>query len=292
MPVNPKTVVNNIKASVDFFQSGLPVIEKKALDSIQILLKELKINTSENIKMSVENLRLIAKIKNKLSAVILDKKYLNKVYNLQSAFDDVTKLQTDYFGRTFEHYSKPAIVEELKKISVTSTIESLNASSINSKIITKASDIVFENIKAGKSFAKMNDELKEFIIGSDKIDSKLASYSKQILTDSISQYSANYNKIATDDLGLEWYGYVGTLVAASRPICDTLVAKEWIHISELSSIAHGTVDGESIDTTGMIPGTNAGNFQINRGGFNCAHQLMPVPEEAVPKSIRIAMYNR
>jgi hypothetical protein len=36
----------------------------------------------------------------------------------------------------------------------------------------------------------------------------------------------------------------------------------------------------------MKEGTNADNFIVNRGGWNCGHQLIPVREEAVPKAIR------
>ncbi|MDR0419415.1 MAG: hypothetical protein LBH34_04310 [Prevotellaceae bacterium] len=37
---------------------------------------------------------------------------------------------------------------------------------------------------------------------------------------------------------------------------------------------------------GLKEGTNPDNFQANRGGWNCQHQLIPVPDSAVPNELR------
>ena len=37
---------------------------------------------------------------------------------------------------------------------------------------------------------------------------------------------------------------------------------------------------------GMIEGTNKETFFINRGGWQCGHQIFPVPLAAVPADIR------
>jgi hypothetical protein len=37
---------------------------------------------------------------------------------------------------------------------------------------------------------------------------------------------------------------------------------------------------------GMIEGTNESNFPTYRGGYNCGHQMYPVPPLNVPKTIR------
>jgi len=36
----------------------------------------------------------------------------------------------------------------------------------------------------------------------------------------------------------------------------------------------------------MIPDTNAENFFVRRGGYNCGHQIFPVIERLVPKDIQ------
>jgi hypothetical protein len=286
MPITPKEIVKAIDKRISNFQEGIPELEKSAFRSIQNILNQLKTDAKGNIKVSVENLRLISKAKARLSAAIYKPEYYDKLIELNRSFNDITKLQTEYFNGIFTDFTKPDVINEIKKVSFTSTAESLSEAAINDVVVNKATSIMENSIKSGGSFADMNKSLEEFILGSPKVDSKLASYSKQVLTDSLSQYSANYNKIITDDLGLDWYQYVGPLVETSRPICEHLVAKQWIHKSELGGISRGVVDGENVGTAGMITGTNAANFQIYRGGYNCNHLLVPVAAENVPKYLR------
>ncbi len=112
------------------------------------------------------------------------------------------------------------------------------------------------------------------------------------------------NATLTDDLGLEWYKYDGSLKDTSRPFCDALIAAKkscmpYIHKSQLEEIVSGNICGEQVpiyDKTGlpqgMIAGTNASNFRINRGGYNCNHQLYPVSAAVVPKELRDKFKNQ
>ena len=42
----------------------------------------------------------------------------------------------------------------------------------------------------------------------------------------------------------------------------------------------------------MIPGTTAENFIVFRGGYNCRHRLIPIPEATVPKELREKFANK
>jgi hypothetical protein len=42
----------------------------------------------------------------------------------------------------------------------------------------------------------------------------------------------------------------------------------------------------------MYPNTDADNFIIYRGGYNCEHQLVPISEVGVPKKLRIETYDK
>ena len=150
----------------------------------------------------------------------------------------------------------------------------------------------------GGSRADFVEQVREFMLNTDAGDGKLVRYTKQIVTDSLNQFSANYNATLTDDLGLVWYKYDGSLKDTSRPFCDALIAAKkscmpYIHVSQLEEIVSGNICGEQVpiyDKTGlpqgMIAGTNASNFRVNRGGYNCNHQLYPVSAAVVPKELR------
>ena len=73
----------------------------------------------------------------------------------------------------------------------------------------------------------------------------------------------------------------------SRPLCIELVEnKKYIHQSEIKGICRGHVNDKDISIAGMIPGTDESNFMINRCGYNCQHQLIPISPEFVPQDIR------
>lgn len=289
--MDPQKIVNEINDKIEQFMDGLPSLARSSYKDIQGLLNQLKLDASGNIRVSVENLRLINRIKIRLQDQIISDAYIGKLNDLSSSFNDVSKLQSQYFADVFSDFEAPEVINEMRRVSLNSTLESLSESTINNTVIQGAMDILEEDIISGASFMDMNEKLKDFMVGNKDVDPKLVSYSKQVLTDSLNQYTANYQKLVTDDLGLKWYQYVGPLVAASRPICDALVKKEWVHETELGGISRGIVNGKNVGTEGMIPGTNSRNFQSNRGGYNCNHLLVPVAEEAVPKAIRIKLYN-
>ncbi len=97
----------------------------------------------------------------------------------------------------------------------------------------------------------------------------------------------------TDDLGLEWFEYVGSNIETTREFCEHLTEKRYVHKSEIKTILKGDIDGHQCEIyektglpKGMIEGTTEQNFQVNCGGWNCRHQLVPVAKEAVPKVLR------
>ena len=130
----------------------------------------------------------------------------------------------------------------------------------------------------------------------DKGSGALSKYANTYATTAISQYAGENNKILTDDLGLEWFEYVGSNIETTREFCDHLTEKRYIHKSEIKTILKGEIDGyqcEIYEKTGlpkgMIEGTNEQNFQVNCGGWNCRHQLVPVAKEAIPKNEKEAL---
>jgi hypothetical protein len=124
-------------------------------------------------------------------------------------------------------------------------------------------------------------------------DGRLLGMAKQITTDSLNQFSAQYNAIVSEELGFEWYMYVGSNLETTREFCSLLTKKKYVHKSEIPKILNGSIDGKKYkinDKTGLwvgaIEGTNVANFPINRGGYQCGHQLMAVAKEIIPLDIR------
>lgn len=93
------------------------------------------------------------------------------------------------------------------------------------------------------------------------------------------QANARYLLETSKDMNNEWFQYVGSNMQETRPFCLEMTEKRWIHRSEIPEIA-------AQDWEGKIPGTNAENFRIYRGGYGCRHHIYPVSANRVPPEIR------
>ncbi|MBK7885129.1 MAG: hypothetical protein IPJ81_16090 [Chitinophagaceae bacterium] len=135
--------------------------------------------------------------------------------------------------------------------------------------------------------------MQNYLIDNETGEGQLQKYTKQITTDALNQYSGQYTQIVSSDLDFEWFRYSGSNIETTRPFCLACTKKKFIHISEIPQLLKGNFpefrefDGVINEKTGLpaglIAGTDVSNFMINRGGYNCAHQLRPVSEDLVPK---------
>lgn len=280
-------IVNHIAQTVDDFSASLPAVERRAFNSVLVELRALTVDGSGNIVQSLDNLRITNNVRFKLKQLFSKGEYKADVNMLDADFRQLTTMQTSYFANTFADFEKnKRLPKQLSQAAANSTIDTLTGAGVQANVVDKAVAIVTDGIRSGSSIADLNDNMREFMISSKGVDSKLASYSKQVVLDAISQNAANYTKIVTEDLGLEWFEYSGALIGTSRPFCRAMVEKRWVHISELGAISRGLIDGVQVSTAGMVAGTDAENVQVYRGGYNCGHLLTPVSASRVPPEVR------
>lgn len=286
-------LVAELESSVDDFIDGLSPIEKKIFNSVIVILKELSVDKSGNIRNNLKNIKILGKVRKEMNRIIFNKKYLNDVYSFTESFNKVADIQNAYFSTIATSFTPPALAEAIKKEAIAATIEGLTEQGINGNVVTQLRDIIKTNVTSGGNYAEFTSTLKTFIEGDAETSGVLTRYARVYVTDSINEYSANHIKTITDDLGLEWFRYVGSLMATSRDWCKELVAQEYVHQSQFTALLKGKVNGKQVAIyektglpEGMKAGTNVSNLQTLRGGWGCNHQLVPVLTESVPKKIR------
>jgi|GEM_PF-1444970 len=181
----------------------------------------------------------------------------------------------------------------MKQIAVDNVTTNLTGAGLQASVTDKINDMLLRAVTSGAKYADLTKELHEHLTKTDKGSGALSKYANTYATTAISQYAGENNKILTDDLGLEWFEYVGSNIETTREFCDHLTEKRYIHKSEIKTILKGKIDGHQCEIyektglpKGMIEGTTEQNFQVNCGGWNCRHQLVPVAKEAVPLDIR------
>lgn len=278
-------LIDTIEKATDGISSAMPDIQKVAFENIVDLLKSLE-TRSGKLVASTGNLKTLQKLNKEFSRAILSDEYADAVSEFTRSFTEVTNLQSKVFSETLEGFKKIPAVGELKRQAVRATVNSLEGQGLQSQVVSKLDNLVRQNIVEKQSFSKLVSEVQDFMEGSGDKVGALRSHASQITTDALNQYSASYNKLVTDDLGLEWYEYVGGLVRDSRPFCQALIQKQFVHQSELNAVANGNFEPTPGSLAGQIPGTNGSNLQIRRGGYNCQHLLIPISSFRVPIELR------
>lgn len=291
-------ILKKIEISIEKFNKKIPGIQKGMLEGIVEELQKLDLRDGK-IKTTVANLRLITRIKNKLNKLILTDEYFKEVKDFAKSFNEITKLQNAYWQEVEKDFKPKTLLKEIKNQAISDTVDKLTEAGIGSNIGQRITDILRSNITSGGSYKSLTKQLNESLTNTDT-DGLLSKYAKQITTDSINQYNAQYTQVVSNDLGFEWFAYQGSDIVTTRPFCDAMTDFRYFHITEVPRLLKAenlfyTKDGKTTkvpiyDRTGlphgMIEGTSPENFFVRRGGYNCGHQIRPVSEKLVPEDIK------
>lgn len=290
-------ILKTIEDRIDAFNSRMPKVQQDAYAAILELSGDLETQNGR-IKPTIKNVKLIAKIKAELSKVIFDDQYAKELDKVVKTYDQITKLQNEYFTNAVGKFTVPGVLKAVQDLAIEGIVDSLGKEAIGVNVISPVRDILVQNVTSGGSKAQFIEQVREYMLGNDKVDGRLVKYTGQIVTDSLNTYSRIYNKILTDDLGFEFYRYVGSIKDTSREFCKSLIeAKKdcmpFIHKSQIPEIISGKICGKQLPIYsatglpyGLKPGTNSANFQDVTGGYWCNHQLLGVPNALVPKALR------
>lgn len=290
-----KDILTRIDEAIEAFNKKIPASQRAMLEGIEEQLLRLDLKNGR-IKTTVANLKIITSIKNKLLKIVLNEDYIQDVKNFAKAFTDVTNLQNEYWKSVEKTFKPSSILKEIKNQAVGDTVNKLTEAGIGTNISAQIEDILRTNITTGGAYKDLTAQLRESLTDTDKSPGVLSRYAKQITTDSINQFSRNYTQIVSSDLGFEFYAYQGTDIKTTRHFCDALTDFRYFHISQIAGLLQAKdlyytdddgkrkkveINPKTELPYGMIPGTNAENFFIRAGGYNCRHAIRPVSERLV-----------
>lgn len=296
---NYSKIATIIEKAVERFNRRIPAAQRSMLEEIEAQLRRLDVR-GDDIKATVANLKIINRIKAKIARLIVTDEYAAEVKEFVKAFNQVTKLQNEYWREVEVNFKPRPLLREIRKTAIADTVKALGEAGIGQAIGESISDILRTNITTGGSMKELTRQIKQALVDTNT-PGLLSKYARQITTDSINQYSAQYTQVVSGDLGMEWYAYQGSDIKTTRPFCNAMTDFRYFHASEVprllkaEGLTYVNKEGERMPVTlydktklphGMIEGTNAENFFIRRGGYNCGHQIRPVSERLVPADIR------
>lgn len=301
-----KTILTTIEKAIERFNKKIPASQRAMLDEIESELRRLDLN-GDKIKATVDNLKIVNSIKNKLQRLIITDDYKIEVREFIKAFGQITKLQNEYWKSIEAEFKPRPLLREIRKSAIIDTVKALGEQGIGAAIGEQIAGILRTNITAGGSMKALTAQLRQSLTDT-KTPGLLSKYAKQITTDAINGYSAQYTQVVSGDLGFEFFAYQGTEIKSSRPFCQSMVEeRRYFHISEVPALLRAddmyytdNKDGKRKKVPiyektklphGFIEGTNPENFFIRRAGHQCGHQIRPVSATLV-KSQDPATYER
>lgn len=293
-------IFDAISTAVAGFDGSIPAIQRDVLNEVEQILKELDI-TSGRISPSVANLKRVARAQGKLERIVLENdQYSAQVGSYLDTFGKISDLNASYFQEIEKKFAPSSLLREMQKQSTSATLSSLTGAGISANVTEPVYDLIRQNITTGTKFTDLTQSLRDYIVGEGGTLGSLDRYVKQITTDALNQYSAQYMDLVSSDLKMEWAQYAGVRIETSRAFCVAMLRKKYYHKREIPDMIRGNfsqfkeIGGAIYKNTGlpngMVKGTNTENFPVYRGGYQCHHQGIPVSESSVPEKVRREVY--
>lgn len=277
--MTPEQVADNIEGLIinanNIYASQVASVESKLYNDLSTVLKFTETDSEGYILQNAGNRQVLRAAQKQFDETINNSIYQDAVERHLRVIPKIDAINEAYFESVSSAF-KP------NRVFITSiqnqAIETVNSfilqDGLAANVQLPLNQILNQNINTGGQFTGMLKQVREFVVG-DQNEGRLTSYSRTYLRDTVFQYARSYQQSVTADLKLEWYLYSGGLIDHSRPFCIERAGKYFTQ-KEVESWA-------SIDWAGKNPLTTESSIFVLCGGFNCAHQLIPVHKSIVPE---------
>lgn len=260
------------------YAGNIGKIQRELYNDIIVVLSKLELEGGY-IKQSNANRRILSEADDKIQEVFSSDYYRKSVSNFVASVPKVDLLNVKYFTSIEESFSPNRLfLKDLQKSTVKTIEDFILKDGLQVQVIKPLSQVLNQNINSGGQFSGFMRQIKDFVLGDDKVEGRALSYTRTYLRDSLFTYSRTYQQSVTGDLGLEYYQYAGGLIDSSRPFCIERAGK-FFHHKEVERWA-------GLDWAGKKSGTTESSIFLFAGGWNCGHQLIPVHDSIVPEDVK------
>lgn len=277
--MKPESVASKIEEvilkEVGLFGQEVILVQKRLYNDFLSLVNQLELDSGGYIKQTAANRAILNRAEVTFNNSISTSGYQDAINRALGTINKLDAVNIAYFESIDSAFKLNRQFLTSLQNSTISTLENLILNDgLNSQIRTPLLQILNQNVNSGGSYAGMVKQVQDYIVGGEN-EGKLLRYSKQIVHDTLFQYSRSYQASVTSDLGLVWYMYEGGLMDKSRPFCIERAGR-FFHQKEIESWA-------SLEWQGKMPDTTESSIFIYVAGWNCRHSLISVHQSIVPK---------
>jgi hypothetical protein len=257
--------------------SSVEKSQKAIFDELIVLVENLETEAGK-ILLSENNLVQVEIIVNKLKGSVYGSEYLEAVGSFAGEFNTQAQLNNEYFTKILnEDFTTKAIYDNILKASQRDAVALLTDAGVNQAFFIPMKNILNTSVTTGQSMGEAIKALRAFVEGNTEIDGTLLRHVKQVARDGFSFSDRQYTNIVANDIGLEFYRYVGGTVDDTRDFCSQRTGK-YFHKKEIEK-------WEKLSWQGKAKGTTESTIFVFAGGYNCLHSILPVSTYSVPKEV-------
>lgn len=278
--MNPEALAQQIElailSSIDNYSAAVESLQGTIYNRLLSVLKNLSLDSEGYILQNAANRSILLQAENALDELLPGESLTRAVSRSLEVISEIDQLNESYFSSISENFKANRVfLKSLQTQAIQSVENAILQDGLQFMVKGPLTDILNQNINSGGQFSGFLDQLRNFIRGTEENPSRLLSYSRTHLSDTLFNYSRAYQESITVDLKLDWYMYSGGVMDKTREFCSER-AGNFYHRKEIEQWAE-------LDWQGKRVGTTKSSIFIYAGGWNCRHSLIPVAETIVPK---------
>lgn len=280
-----RKTINKVEGAVEKFADGMESSQRMILRETNSVIRELETTTDGRVKINRANLKVLRALEDNIRSLIITPAYRKKLDKYLANFTRIRRSNDAYFLDLLSGYNpNKQAFKTILNTSLDLTKNSLLDAGINVNVVDPIIKITKQGITSGMFISDIEEALRVDIIGDPdgtitgtKRQGQLLRYTSQITRDSLNQFTRNYVTAVSEEYGMEWYYYDGSVIADTRSYCKQRAGK-YFHKKEVEKSAKKSWPGK-------IPNTNRSTIFTYCGGYNCRHEYLPVLIDVVPKSV-------
>ena len=251
---------------------------KALFEQMELLLVKLELASDGTIKQNQFNRKILSKVDQYFNSAFANSGYYANLNILTKVIVDIQDKNALYFNFILDTFTKDAqYIKSLQRETVRQVESYLANEGLEAIMKRPIIEIMNQNLNTGAAYSDLTKQIREFILGSDKLDPTLTRYTRQITTDALFNYSRAFQEAVSQNAGLQFYIYSGGIIDDSRAFCISHVGK-YYHKREIEEMAKQTWAGKR-------KGTTASTIFIFAGGYGCLHKWIAVSEKVVPAEV-------
>jgi hypothetical protein len=250
----------------------------------------MDVSAAGNIEQTEGNIKRIGLIADELKKVLAGSEYKEAVRSFLGSIDEGVQL-TNEIARTFESAFEPTEVQkQLLQISKQNAINTFFGAGLDARFTQPFLEQLTTNIAARAPLREAVVALEGIVTGTEANDGRLLANIKTTATTAQAVADRSYSAAVNDELGIEWFEYLGGEIPTTRPFCENreggIYHRKEIEAWGAGKNSAGINDIRDGSWAGRIDGTDSKSIFTLVGGWNCRHYLVPVPERKVPETVK------